>query len=85
VAEKTIVSSFDRRRIVPQKAESVSVPVNTGRWYGTSPFAESLHFEEDQATVFPVYPGINVWVSSEGVLRLSGKTWVFTEWGDLRR
>jgi hypothetical protein len=76
VAEKTINSNFDRRRIVPQGFESVKIPVGSGPWYGSSPFAEPLFFNEDEIPVFPVRPGINVWISGEGILRCSGKTWV---------
>jgi hypothetical protein len=79
VAEKTIDASFDRRRLVPEAAESRSIPVPAGSWYGTSPFAEPLCFAEDETPVFPARPGINVWVSAAGILRCSGKTWVFAE------
>jgi len=76
VAEKTINSSFDRRRLVPQATESTAIPVSSGPWYGTSPFAEPLYFTEGEIPVFPVHSGVNVWISSEGILRCSGKTWV---------
>jgi hypothetical protein len=79
VAQKTILSSFDRRRLVPQAAESVNIPAPSGTWYKTSPFAEPLFFAEDENPVFPVYPCINVWISSEGILRINGKTWVLYE------
>jgi hypothetical protein len=77
VAEKTINSNFDRRRIVPQAFESVSIQAGCGPWYGSSPFAEPLFFNEGEEPVFPVRQGINVWISGEGILRCSGKTWVF--------
>lgn len=77
VAQKTLDSNFDRRRLVPQAAESVNIPAGSGPWYGTSPFAEPLYFAEGEAPIFPVRPGINVWISAEGILRVSGKTWVF--------
>jgi hypothetical protein len=77
VAERTIGSNFDRRRLVPQAVVSVNIPVSSGTWYGTSPFAEPLHFEEGELPVFPVRPGINVWISGEGILRCNGNTWVF--------
>jgi len=77
-AEKTISSNFDRRRLVPETSESVAIPVDCGFWYGTSPFSEPLYFEEGETPVFPVRPGFNVWISSTGILRCSGKTWTFT-------
>jgi len=78
VAEKTISSNFDRRRLVPQASVSQSIPVSSGPWYGASPFAKPLFFAEGQTPVFPVRSGINLWVSPEGILRVSGKAWVFT-------
>jgi len=74
VAERTIESNFDRRRIVPEAVIQRQLPVPAGTWYGTSPFATPL-----EQPVFPVRPGLNVWISEEGILRVSGNTWVFTE------
>jgi len=79
VAEKTAASNFDKRRIVPQAAVQKTIPVPAGTWYGTSPFAEPLHFEEGEPPVFPVRSGINIWISSEGVLKVNGDTWIFTK------
>jgi hypothetical protein len=78
VAEKTISSNFDRRRLVPQTSVQEKIPVTSGPWYGTSPFAQPLSFSNGETPVFPVRPGINLWVSDEGILRINGKTWVFT-------
>ncbi|MDR0303016.1 MAG: hypothetical protein LBI04_11995 [Treponema sp.] len=78
VAGKTISANFDRRRLVPEAAESVNIPVSPGPWYGISPFSAPLSFEEDGA-VFPVRPGFNVWISPDGILRCSGKTWTFSQ------
>ncbi|WP_461247392.1 hypothetical protein [Treponema sp. R6D11] len=78
VAQKTISASFDRRRLVPEGAGSLSVPVACGPWYGTSPFGEPLFFDEGETPSFPVRPGFNVWVSSGGILRVSGKTWTIS-------
>lgn len=83
VAEKTAGGNFDRRRLVPQAADLVSIPVSSGPWYGASPFAEPLLFEEGQAPVFPVRPGLNVWICREGVLRVYGEVWVFRGWATL--
>jgi len=81
VAEKTIASGFDRRRLVKAAAESVIIPVPAGTWYGASPFAKPLFFEENEAPAFPVRSGgVNVWVSEAGILRVNGKAWVFKEW-----
>jgi hypothetical protein len=76
VAEKTISSNFDQRRLVPEAAESINISVPAGPWYGVSSFTEPLYFTEGINPVFPVRPGINVWISSEGILRINGKTWI---------
>jgi hypothetical protein len=81
VAQKTISANFDRRRLVPEVSESVNIPVDCGVWYGTSPFSAPLYFEEGQAPVFPVRSGFNVWISSNGILRCNGKTWILSQTG----
>jgi hypothetical protein len=78
VAKKTIDSNFDKRRLVPQTAVQENIPVTSGPWYGSSPFAEPLTFSNRETPVFPVLPGVNIWISAEGILRVNGKTWVFT-------
>jgi len=78
VAEKTISGNFDRRRLVPEKTEAKKIPVPSGTWYGTSPFAEPLSFNNDEA-VFPIRPGVNVWVGSGGILQVNGSTWILTK------
>jgi hypothetical protein len=80
-AEKTMSSSFDRRRLVPEAAESVAIPVGGDPWYGTSPFSAPLYFEKGKTPLFPVRPGLNVWISPNGILRVSGKTWIFSGGG----
>jgi hypothetical protein len=79
VAEKTIESNFDRRRIIPETAELKHFSVPAGTWYDTSPFTKPLFFAERVQPVFPIRPGLNVWVSTEGILRVNGNTWVFLE------
>jgi len=80
IAEKTINANFDQRRLVPEAAESLAIPVSPGPWYGTSPFALPLIFAEGETPVFPVRPGINLWFSAEGILRANGKTWSKGAW-----
>jgi len=86
-AERTVLSGFDRRRLVPQTAESITLPISEhlrtkwqGHWYGTSPFAKPLFFKDGELPVFPVLEGLNVWVSAEGLLKVSGNSWMFTAW-----
>jgi hypothetical protein len=82
VAEKTVSSSFDKRRLVPEKTESMNLPVPSGPWYGTSPFAKPLLFDDKADVTFKTRPGINLWVSADGILRVNGKTWVFSKMKD---
>ena len=80
IAERTATSNFDTRRLVPQATTAKIIPVSAGPWYGTSPFANPLVFAEDADPVFTVRPGLNVWVSADGLLRINGDVWVFIEW-----
>jgi len=79
VAEKTVSSSFDKRRLVPEKTESMNLPVPSGPWYGTSPFAKPLLLNSNADVTFKTRPGINLWVSEDGILRVNGKTWVLSK------
>jgi hypothetical protein len=78
-AEKTISGNFDKRRLVSEKTESRTIPVPHGPWYGTSPFTKPLSFANNEAAVFQIRSGLNLWVSADGILRVNGNTWVFTE------
>ena len=81
VAEKTISSNFDQRRLVPETTEKAVFPVPASVWYGSSPFSDPLYFTEDETPAFPIRSGINVWISAEGILKCNGKIWVFMEAG----
>jgi len=80
VAERTIASNFDRRRLVPEAAQLTAIPVPAGVWYGSSPFAAPLFFAEDTVPIFPTRANVDVWVSAAGVLRCNNKAWIFTAW-----
>ncbi|MDR2477144.1 MAG: hypothetical protein LBD18_05095 [Treponema sp.] len=78
IAEKTIQSGFDKRRLVPEARVALTLPVGSGPWAGASPFAPSLLF--DTAPVFTVRKSVDTWVSSEGILRCNSKTWTLAAW-----
>ncbi|MCL2720725.1 MAG: hypothetical protein FWD47_05240 [Treponema sp.] len=78
VAERTVISGFDRRRLVPQETELKTFNVPSDLWYGCSLFEKPLYFTEGETPVFSVRPGMNVWVSAKGILRVNGNAWVFT-------
>ena len=77
IADRTALSGFDRRRLVPAAAESLELPLGSGPWVGTSPFAAPLVF--DGRPAFPVRPAADAWVSAEGFLRASAEAWIWRE------
>ena len=80
IAKKTVLSGFDRRRIVPVAAGEMNIPVPAGPWYGSSPFTTPLIFEDGNDPVFPVWAWTDIWVSAEGILRCNQNAWVFYHW-----
>jgi len=77
IAEKTVGSGFDKRRLVPEARGSLQVPVGPGPWVGASPFAAPLYFEG--VPVFPVRQAADTWVSAGGILRCNSGAWIFLE------
>ncbi|MCL1993876.1 MAG: hypothetical protein FWG66_13110 [Spirochaetes bacterium] len=78
IAERTVSSGFDRRRLVPEAVVQRPIPVPHGVWHGSSPFSRPLVFEEGQPPVFPARALTEVWISSEGILRSNNSAWSFT-------
>ena len=86
IAVKIWQSGFDKRRLVPQARQELTVPVAAGPWIGTSPFSAPLFFEgtpvfqvrseEAQTGCFPV----ETWVCARGILRCTAETFIFLEW-----
>ena len=74
IAEKILLSGFDKRRLIPAARSGLEIPVGSGPWIGTSPFAAPLFFET--VPVFPVGPEADTWVSREGILRCNKETWI---------
>jgi hypothetical protein len=81
VARETVVSGFEKRRLVSVPRDELAVPVHPGPWISASPFPEPLFFGEDPP-VFSVPPGIepDSWYSTPGILRCAGTTWIFLPW-----
>ena len=80
VAERTILTGFDRRRLVPETHINMPINVPAGIWYGNSPFAAPYIFVPGTTPVFPVTSSTGTWVSREGVLRCNQQAWVFIPW-----
>jgi hypothetical protein len=80
VAIRTIQSGFDRRRITGQATEELLAPgsaLGDGPFAGPSPFARPLLPEPGLGYCFAVTRRADTYVSSGGILRASGKTWIY--------
>jgi len=82
IAEKTVMSGFDKRRMVPEPRGTLKIPAGPGPWTGTSPYASPLFYDDNITSAgFPVRQAADTWVSSEGLLRCNSETWIFYKWG----
>jgi hypothetical protein len=80
VAIRTVQSGFDRRRITGQATQELLAPgsaLGGGPFVGPSPFARPLLPEPGLGYRFGATNRSDTYVSPEGVLRVSGKTWVY--------
>jgi hypothetical protein len=77
IAEKIVLSGFDKRRLVPETRITTEVPVGPGPWISVSPFAPPLFFEAVPS--FSVRPSGDTWVSNEGILRCNAETWMLID------
>jgi hypothetical protein len=78
IAQKTLASGFDRRRIVPYAVTDIAIPNLGGRWMGSSPFSLPLDFPPEGPMSLPAGERAETWVSSSGVLRCGGEAWLFS-------
>jgi hypothetical protein len=80
VAIRTVQSGFDRRRISGQATQELLAPgaeLGSGPFAGPSPFARPLLPEPGLGYRFAVTNRSDTYVSSGGVLRVSGKAWIY--------
>ena len=77
IAERTVRSGFDRRRIVSRTFTGLSIPGLGGRWIGSSPFALPLDAPTEGPLVLSVSAAADTWVSPGGVLKCSSSGWVW--------
>jgi hypothetical protein len=78
VAERTVQSGFDRRRIKAVKKEELLVAIpQSGLYLGTSPFQEPIFWEKDQLAPFPVTGGVDTYVTAQGILRCTQGSWLW--------
>jgi hypothetical protein len=79
IAQRTVQSGFDNRRIKVLARTNLSVPVHPGPWAGTSPFAAPLFSEEGTPVIFPVRQEPDTWYSAGGAIRCSQEGWILLE------
>jgi len=77
IAERTVLSGFDRRRIVSRSFTELAIPNLGGRWIGSSPFAVPLDAPPDGPLCVNAADTPETWVSSGGVLKCSASGWVY--------
>jgi hypothetical protein len=79
IAIRTVTSGFDRRRIKVQAGEDLLVTRDAlaGPFTGPSPFAKPLEPAPGVGFRFWVTTRPDTYVSAEGKLRVSRKTWVY--------
>ena len=79
IAQKTVLSGFDRRRIVSRVFSKLIIPDMTGRWTGSSPFEPLLEAAQDGSLTLNVTNAPEAWVSDRAFLRCSTSGWVYRE------
>ena len=76
IAQRTVQSGFDRRRIVSRSFTEITIPGLGGRWIGSSPFAPPLDAAPDGPLYLKTADTPDTWVSSGAVLKCSTTGWV---------
>jgi hypothetical protein len=81
IAEKTVQSGFDRRRIQARPGTPLTVNVPwPGPWAGSSPFAEVLLWEAGETVTVEAPAEAETLVSSGGILRYNSKGAIRIPW-----
>jgi hypothetical protein len=77
IAEKTLASGFDKRRIAPRSSTEISVPGLGVSWTGSSPFAVSISAIPGEALYLPVSDEVETWISVKGIIKCNKDAWIF--------
>ncbi|GMO36980.1 MAG: hypothetical protein Ta2F_13050 [Termitinemataceae bacterium] len=73
IAEKTAVSGFDKRRIVPKKNSSANVILpHDGPFFGTSPFMHKIDLQEGNVMTSNFIRQTETFFAADGILHVSG-------------
>ena len=77
IAQRTVQSGFDSRRLLPRKHSLLIISDLGGRWIGSSPFATPVDAPEEGPLELKVYDSTETWVSTDGILKCSTEGWLF--------
>ena len=77
IAQRTVQSGFDSRRIVSRPLSVMSIPGRGGLWIGSSPFAAPLYADPEGPLEVNTGAVPDTWISKEGILKVSTAGWVF--------
>jgi hypothetical protein len=80
IAQKTVESGFDRRRIKAEPRTEIIIPSTDTFWAGNSPFAEPIAIAPGEPLVLLVGELPETWVSASGQVRCHKGAWVFRAW-----
>jgi len=78
IAQKTVESGFDRRRIKAESKKDLVVNCPGDFWIGSSPFSEPYVFIPGKPKVFKTGNRLEIFVSEKGILRCQKDSWMFT-------
>ena len=76
IAVRTVMSGFDRRRIVSRSFSELVIPDIGGFWAGSSPFAPAFEAPAEGPLKLSVAETPDTWVAVEGILKCSVAGWV---------
>jgi hypothetical protein len=76
IAQRTVTSGFDRRRIVSRKYTEMIIPDLGGLWVNSSPFAPPIEASPDGKLKLNVTATPDTWVSAARILKCSSSGWV---------
>ena len=80
IAQKTVESGFDRRRIKAEARTEIAIPCPDGLWAAPNPFSEPIAIMLGESLILMVKDTPETWVSASGLLRCQKEAWIFIPW-----
>jgi hypothetical protein len=77
IAQKTVSSGFDKRRIKPRSSKEIAVPGLDVFWIGSSPFAPAISAAPGEVLRLSVHDEVETWVSLKGIIKGNKDAWIF--------